>query len=452
MHSDPSTIIVENRWAIIARSIPDAVIVDRTAARGGMVDGGIVTVSSDERSSDLELPGLLIRVRPLRRHSSDTPWPSGLTASSPARTILDNLAPSRARSTIARTLTPAELQDWLAEKRLQWGAERISTLRSDAQALAIEWNLEERVDALERIFDEIEGRRKMAHSAGAFARAAASGSAWDERRLGMFESVAVQLNDLAAAGNTGTFPAGRIDGELPFYEAYFSNYIEGTEFTVEEARQIIETQTPPARRTADGHDILGTHRCCVDPVGRSRTSTDTETLIELMKVRHRTLMVGRPDIGPGEYKDLNNRAGAVDFVDHKRVAGTVARAFERVADIPAGFHRAIYMMFVVAEIHPFTDGNGRTARLMMNAELSAAGACRIVIPTILRNEYISALRRASNDNGDISSVVTVLRHSWRWTAAMPWTDRPAVDGQMIATNALTKSDEAAERHLQLQLP
>ena len=30
--------------------------------------------------------------------------------------------------------------------------------------------------------------------------------------------------------------------------------------------------------------------------------------------------------------------------------------------------RAIYMMFLVSEVHPFDDGNGRMARIMMNAE------------------------------------------------------------------------------------
>ena len=29
------------------------------------------------------------------------------------------------------------------------------------------------------------------------------------------------------------------------------------------------------------------------------------------------------------------------------------------------------MMFLVSEVHPFVDGNGRIARIMMNAELVA---------------------------------------------------------------------------------
>jgi Fic family protein len=50
------------------------------------------------------------------------------------------------------------------------------------------------------------------------------------------------------------------------------------------------------------------------------------------------------------------------------------------------------MMFLVAEVHPFTDGNGRIARVMMNAELIAGGQRRIIVPTVYRDDYLGALR------------------------------------------------------------
>ena len=57
------------------------------------------------------------------------------------------------------------------------------------------------------------------------------------------------------------------------------------------------------------------------------------------------------------------------------------------------------MMFLVAEVHPFSDGNGRVARIMMNAELVAAGEQRIVVPTIYRGNYLAALKALSNRAG-----------------------------------------------------
>lgn len=162
-------------------------------------------------------------------------------------------------------------------------------------------------------------------------------------------------------------------------------------------------------------------------------------------------MVGRPDIGRGEFKVSANQAGAVIFVDPELAHGTLARP-ERGRLTSPGFARAIYVMIVVTEVHPFTDGNGRAARLMMNAELSSVGQCRLVVPTVLRNEYVSSLRRVSVNDGDPRALVSVLSHAWRWTAAMPWMDRGATEAQLAATNALVDSNDAQRSGVQLLLP
>ena len=89
---------------------------------------------------------------------------------------------------------------------------------------------------------------------------------------------------------------------------------------------------------------------------------------------------------------------------------------------------------------------------MMNAELSAVNDARIIIPGVYRNEYIAALRRVSTSDGDIAGFLTVMAHAWRWTAAMPWTDRAATEGQLDATNALLDSTDAQNSNLRLTLP
>jgi len=49
-------------------------------------------------------------------------------------------------------------------------------------------------------------------------------------------------------------------------------------------------------------------------------------------------------------------------------------------------------------IHPFIDGNGRVARLLMNTSLIQDGYLPSLIPPILRIDYISLLEKAHEDD------------------------------------------------------
>lgn len=54
--------------------------------------------------------------------------------------------------------------------------------------------------------------------------------------------------------------------------------------------------------------------------------------------------------------------------------------------------RAVFMMFLIADVHPFVDGNGRIGRIMMNAELASVNFSTIIIPNVYREDYLLALR------------------------------------------------------------
>lgn len=59
---------------------------------------------------------------------------------------------------------------------------------------------------------------------------------------------------------------------------------------------------------------------------------------------------------------------------------------------PVEFAAQLHKRFVF--IHPFKDGNGRIARLIMNTALIQDGHMLAIIPPILRNEYIELLEKA----------------------------------------------------------
>ena len=105
--------------------------------------------------------------------------------------------------------------------------------------------------------------------------------------------------------------------------------------------------------------------------------------------------------------------------------------------------RALLAMFVIAEVHPFDDGNGRSARLVMNRELAAAGQQRIIIPTVYRNDYLRGLRGLSTA-GATDSYLQIMQFARRWTASIDWSTIDQAVLGLTATNALLPPEAADE--------
>jgi len=63
---------------------------------------------------------------------------------------------------------------------------------------------------------------------------------------------------------------------------------------------------------------------------------------------------------------------------------------------PVEFAALVHQKFVY--IHPFVDGNGRVARLLMNLMLLRAGWTLAIIPPICRHEYIATLEKAGRQS------------------------------------------------------
>ena len=154
---------------------------------------------------------------------------------------------------------------------------------------------------------------------------------------------------------------------------------------------------------------------------------------------------------PGEFKDQPNQAGATHFVAPDLVSGTLERGFSLYRSLESPFERATYMMFLVAEVHPFADGNGRVARVMMNAELVADDEERIIIPTVYRNNYLTALRALSRTERP-EPLIQMLDYAHRWTLAVDWTSLDDTRRELDACHAFLDPDEAETEGRRLRMP
>lgn len=70
---------------------------------------------------------------------------------------------------------------------------------------------------------------------------------------------------------------------------------------------------------------------------------------------------------------------------------------------PVEFAALTHKIFVF--IHPFIDGNGRLARLLMNLALLRNEYSITLIPPLMRHEYISSLEKAHEDDTDFINFI-----------------------------------------------
>ena len=444
-------IVRRNLWGIVAGYFPGALVADRTALEAAPAsDGSLCLVS--ERRRRVDLPGVVLRPRqgpgPI---ASDMPFVSGLYLSSRARAYLENLRPSRARGgRVPRTLRRAEIEERLDRLIRTAGEAAANQLRDDAIAIAPELSLEAEAAQLDALIGSLLGTQaSRLDSPVAIARS--RGRPYDPDRMDLFHRLHRTLRNRPPSVRPAPERAEPGRATLAFFEAYFSNFVEGTEFAVDEAIRIVFDGEIPRHRPADAHDVTGTWRVVSDAREMSRTPGDSRELSRLLRERHRTIMGGRPEVLPGEFKVEENRAGLTVFVAPDLVAGTLEEGFDLYRSLESPFERAAYMMFLVSEVHPFADGNGRTARVMMNAEFVAGGEERIVIPTVYHGNYLAALGALSR-TGRPEPLVSVLDYAQRWTIAVDWGSLVGARCQLESCNAFLDSDEAEAMGMRLRMP
>ena len=201
---------------------------------------------------------------------------------------------------------------------------------------------------------------------------------------------------LRAPGGTRNFDHAQ-DLEL----TYTSNAIEGSTLTRSETAIVIEKGITiggkPLRHHLEALDHMDA-LAFVRALARSREPFREGDIREI----HR-LVLARSD--PSE---------AGGYSRHQRaVLGSTMR-FPSPAELPAlmgdfarwlrdaepGPHASFEAHYRLVTIHPFSDGNGRSARLLMNLILLRGGYPPVVIGPEERAEYVDALQERQFGGGD----------------------------------------------------
>lgn len=442
-------IVRRHLYNLLEHERPGIVITDASAMTGQPAEGHLFACSPRPQRH-LRVPGLTVRIRrgpgPV---DGDMVVGSQVWLAGPARGLLDNLSATRGSSD--RVMNRADLERWAEQLLASRGPGYLNRLRDQARAIAQELGRRREAQLLDQMIGALLGTRDIGGLQDRSAVARAAGHPIDHARLETFQLLARWLADQAP--NLLLDDPGLATRRLllPFYEAYFSNFIEGTEFTLDEAADIALAGHLPQDRPQDAHDVLGTYHLVANHDEMSRLPRSVDELADLLRTRHRILLGGRTDMDPGQFKRRNNQAGATVFVNWDDVEGTLEAGLEPYQSVADPFARAVYMMFFISEVHPFLDGNGRVARIMMNAELVAAKQVRIIIPTVFRENYLSALRAATRTQ-HFDALYRTLDFARRYSARVDFSTRTAAEVDLTRTHALVDAIEAERNGIRLQLP
>ena len=409
LSDEPAAIIKRNWYRVLANLYPDAILSHRSALESKPTKDGHIYLTYIY-TKNVELPGLTIHfLNGPSRIEGDNPFFENLHVSQEARAFLENLQTTRSTGQEPKTLPLTELEERLESIIRGRGEQGMNAIRERAKEIAPLLGMEKEFRKLNSLISDLlaTGKSKNLKSPAGIARAL--GEPLDPDRIRLFESLYEELAGKVFPAYKDRSTTDKAYKTFAFFEGYFSNYIEGTEFTVNEAKEIITTETPIPSRDEDSHDILGTYRIVSDQKEMSVCPTSPDQFLDLMRRRHAVLLQSRTSKKPGEFKDRNNRAGNTEFVDWQLTTGTLKKGYEWYSLLREPFAKAVYMMFLVSEVHPFLDGNGRIARVMMNAELSAKGLSKIIIPTVYREDYMGALRKLTRQRVADAYVRMFLR-------------------------------------------
>lgn len=440
MDDSPEVIIRRNLFQILGRLFPHAVLSHRSAFEYKPTSSGDIYLTYTY-TRNISLPGLTVHLlEGPAGEEDDSPFIEGLYVSKQERAFLENLQPAYKTKSGSKCLDRSEIEERIEKIIRINGESAINQLRDRAKVVAERLHMESEYEALSAMISAMLNTKPSDILSSPIAMARAFGEPYDPQRVGLFQTLFTAL----AQDTFPHYPDLNSDStayrNFAFFESYFSNYIEGTEFTIEDAQQIIETGQPLPTRHEDSHDILGTFYICSNRAEMSRIPSSADELLDMLQARHRLMMAARTGIAPGEWKMRNNRAGDTHFVDYNLVKGTLRKGYEFYQALREPFARAMMMLFMVSEVHPFNDGNGRISRIMMNAELTHAGEAKIIIPTVFRDDYILTLRRLTRQ-GDPDAIIRAMQRVQLFSSKLDAGNIPSLIEYLQSCNAFKRSNE-----------
>jgi len=191
---------------------------------------------------------------------------------------------------------------------------------------------------------------------------------------------------------------------------YTSNALEGNSLTLTETKVLLEDGlTVGGKPLRDSYEAIG-HAEAYDFMIKTARSANfiftEETILKLHKLFYKLL----DENTAGVYRTVQVFITGTDYIPPppdkvpllmKTLTEDLLKMWDR--EHPINLAAYIHQRFV--DIHPFEDGNGRTARLLMNLILINRGYQIVSVPPVLRHDYINAISAGRRSGSKIGGAL-----------------------------------------------
>jgi Fic family protein len=185
---------------------------------------------------------------------------------------------------------------------------------------------------------------------------------------------------------------------------YTSNAIEGSTLSSVETRMVVEDDALIPDKSLREHLEARDHAIAWDfatDVLELKASFDAADLLEL----HRRVLYSTNHHEAGFFRRGPVRVAGSQtiFPNPLKVPELIDRLVDDINLRPFALHPVVHAALVhldFVKIHPFVDGNGRTARILMNVLLRREGYPAMPIYPTDRLAYLNAIERADSDHGE----------------------------------------------------
>lgn len=189
--------------------------------------------------------------------------------------------------------------------------------------------------------------------------------------------------------------------------AYTSNNIEGNTLTRKETRLVIEEDITSSSKPFVHYQEAVNHAKAFDyiiDILKSKAIINENVALDI----HKKLLSGIDDYNAGFYRNCPVRiSGSRVILPNPMKVPDLMKEFWGKYKSSTKIEDIIKLHLEFVSIHPFSDGNGRCARLLMNLLLMQNGFCPIIIRPRDRKRYINSIEKAQL-TGDIDDYIKFM--------------------------------------------